>query len=105
MAAIGTAAVQPGNAAVGSAAVYGPMVQTATAAATTIGNKAAADYGAANGPALVPMMAAASKELSDVIRTQIVGKGAKYVVLVNLPDLASSPSAKSQSASSQQLIS
>ncbi|UUZ52499.1 hypothetical protein LP419_24085 [Massilia sp. H-1] len=59
MAAIGTAAVQPGNAAVGSAAVYGPMVQTATAAATTISNKAAADYGAANGPALVPMMAAA----------------------------------------------
>lgn len=104
MAAIGTAAVQPGNAAVGSAAVYGPMVQTATAAATTAGNKAAADYGAANGPALVPMMAAAGKELSDVIRTQIVGKGAKYVVLVNLPDLASSPSAKSQSASSQQLI-
>jgi phospholipase/lecithinase/hemolysin len=104
MAAIGTAAAQPGNLAVGSAAVYGPMVQTATTAATTAGNKAAADYGAANGPALVPMMAQAGKELSDVIRNQIVGKGAKYVVLVNLPDLASSPSAKAQSASSQQLI-
>jgi outer membrane lipase/esterase len=52
----------------------------------------------------VPQMAAAGKELSDVVRNEIVGKGAKYVVLVNLPDLASSPSAKSQSASSQQLI-
>jgi outer membrane lipase/esterase len=103
-AAIGTAAAQAGNLAVGSPTVYGPMVQTATVAATTAGNKAAADYGAANGPALVPMMAQAGKELSDLIRSQIVGKGANYVVLVNLPDLASSPSAKAQSASSQQLI-
>lgn len=107
-AAVGAAAIQPGNSAVASPAVYGPMTVAAQADATAAGNaagaKAGADYGAANGPALVPMMAQAGKELSDVIRNQIVGKGAQYVVLVNLPDLASSPSAKAQSASSQQLI-
>lgn len=96
------------NPALASQAAWGPMTLTAqaeaAAAGATAGTKAGADYAAANGPGLVPMMAAAGKELSDIIRTKIVGKGAKYVVLVNLPDLASSPSAKSQSASSQQLI-
>lgn len=96
------------NPALASQAVWGPMTVTAQAEATAAGNaagaKAGADYAAANGPGLVPMMAAAGKELSDIVRNRIVGKGAKYVVLVNLPDLASSPSAKSQSASSQQLI-
>jgi outer membrane lipase/esterase len=115
-AAVQTASVAPGatqatitGAAVNAAflqgmstdpAVRGPIIQ----AAADAGTEAGADYGAANGPALVPMMAQAGKELSDLIRNEIVGKGAKYVVLVNLPDLASSPSAKAQSASSQQLI-
>jgi len=115
-AAVQTASAAPGatqtsitTAAVGAAflqgmstdpAVRGPIIQ----AAVDAGTKAGADYGTANGPALVPMMAQAGKELSDLIRNQIVGKGAQYVVLVNLPDLASSPSAKAQSASSQQLI-
>lgn len=102
--AVGTAAAQPGNAAVGSAAVYGPMVAQATTAATTAGNTAAANYASANGPALVPQMAQAGSELATLIRNEIVGKGANYVVLNNLPDLAGSPSGKSQSASAQQLI-
>jgi len=106
--AVGTAAVQPGNSAVASPAVYGPMTVAAQADATAAGNaagaKAGADYAAANGPALVPKMAAAGSELANLIRTEIVGKGANYVVLVNLPDLATTPSGKSQSASAQQLI-
>lgn len=106
--AVQTAAVQPGNSAVASPTVYGPMVVTAQTEAATAGaaagTAAALAYGSANGPALVPQMAAAGAELAALIRTEVVGKGANYVVLVNLPDLAGSPSAKSQSASSQQLI-
>ena len=102
--AVETAATQPGNGAVGAEAVYKPMVGLSDAEATAAGNAAAQAYGAANGPALVPVMAQAGKELGDLIRNQIVGKGATHVVVLNLPDLASSPNGKSQPASSQQLI-
>jgi outer membrane lipase/esterase len=102
--AVQTAATQPGNSAVASAAVYGPLVVKAQTEAGAAGTAAATAYGAANGPALVPQMAQAGAELAALVRTQIVGKGAKYVVVNNLPDLAGTPSGKSQSASSQQLI-
>ena len=102
--AIQTAATQPGNSAVASPAVYGPQVAKAQTEATAAGTAAATAYGAANGPALVPQMAQAGAELAALVRTQIVGKGAKYVVVNNLPDLAGTPSGKSQPASSQQLI-
>ncbi|MFL6656921.1 MAG: esterase [Massilia sp.] len=98
--AVQTAAVQPGNSAVGSPTVYGPMVAAAQADATA----AATAYGAANGPALVPQMSAAGLELAALVKNQIVAKGATHVVLINLPDLVSAPSGRSQSASSQQLI-
>lgn len=107
-AAVQAAATQPGNSAVASPAVYGPMVAKAqaeaAAAGTAAGAAAGAAYGAANGPALVPQMAAAGAELANVIRNQIVAKGANYVVLNNLPDLSVAPSSKSQPASTQQLI-
>ena len=99
--AIQTAATQPGNSAVASPAVYGPQVAKAQTEATAAGTAAATAYGAANGPALVPQMAQAGAELAALVRTQIVGKGAKYVVVNNLPDLAGTPSGKSQPASSQ----
>ena len=102
--AVQTAATQPGNSAVASQTVWGPMVAVSQTEATAAGNAAALAYGSANGPALVPMMAQAGKELGDLIRTQIVGKGATHVVVLNLPDLAGSPNGKAQSASSQQLI-
>ena len=110
--AVATAAAQPGNMAVGSPTVYGPMVAQAQTAAATAGAAAGAKagaaagaaYGAANGPAMVPRMAAAAHELADLVRTQIIGKGAKYVVLVNLPDLGGTPSSKAQAASTQTLI-
>jgi phospholipase/lecithinase/hemolysin len=107
--AVATAAAQPGNLAVGSASVYGPMVATATAAATTAGNAAGAAAGSAyaktNGAAqAVFPMGVAGKELATYIKTQVVGKGAKYVAVVNLPDVSSTPSSTSQSADTQGLI-
>jgi outer membrane lipase/esterase len=107
-AAVQAAATQPGNSAVASAAVYGPMVAKAQDAANTAGATAGAAagnaYASANGPALVPAMGVAGAELANLIRTQIIGKGAQYVILNNLPDLASSPSGKAASAAQQQLI-
>lgn len=99
-----TAAVMAGNTAVGSPAVYGPMVATATTAAQTAGAKAGQDYLAANGPKQVPAMADAGIALANIINTEILAKGAKFVVINNLPDVSVSPSARSQSASAQQLI-
>lgn len=95
-----TAAVTAGNTAVASPSVYGPMVATATAA----GTKAGGDYAAANGPALVAAMGKAGAELSNLIKTQIIAKGANYVVVPNLPDLAGSPFAAGADASIQGLI-
>lgn len=95
-----TAAVGAGNTAVASPAVYGPMVATAQAA----GAKAGADYFAANGPKLVPAMAAVAGELVAQIKTQIVGKGANYVVVNNVPDIGTSPFGLSKTADVQALI-
>ena len=101
---IQTAAMQPGNSAVGAVAVYGPLVTRAQTEATAAGNAAATAFGAANGPGLVPQMAQAGAELALLIKDQIVAKGANYVVVNNLPDLAGTPNGKAQSASSQQLL-
>lgn len=111
-AAVGAAAIQPGNAKVADPNVYGPMVAKAQAEATTAGTaagnaaglKAAGEYVAANAPKLVPAMATAGAELAALVKTQIVGNGANYVVVNNLPDLANAPAGKSQDASTQALI-
>jgi outer membrane lipase/esterase len=104
-AGIGAAAVQPGTKIVPSnPATYGAQVSAATADATAAGTAAATAYGAANGPALVPQMGDAGTALAKLVKEEIVAKGATHVVLINLPDLVSAPSGRSQSASSQQLI-
>lgn len=103
-AAIGAAAVQPGNSAVASPAVYGPMVTKATADATAAGAKAGADYATAHGPDLVAAMAQAGTELVALVKTQIIANGANYVVVNNLPDVATTPSGRGQPASTQALI-
>ena len=103
-AAIGAAAVQPGNSAVASAAVYGPMVTKATADAQTAGAKAGADYATAHGPDLVAAMGQAGTELVALVKTQIIGNGANYVVVNNLPDVATTPSGRTKDASTQALI-
>lgn len=103
-AAVGTAARQPGNAAVAQPAVYGPMVAKAQADATAAGAKAGADYAAANGPKLVQDLGTAGAQMAALVKNEILGKGAKYVIVANLPDVASTPAGKSRSADIQQLI-
>jgi outer membrane lipase/esterase len=100
-AAVTTAAQQPGNSAVADKAVYGPMVATAQAAGAAAGLKFASDHGAE----LVASMDAAGKTLGDLVKNEIVAKGANYVVVNNLPDVASTPSGRAQSKETQALIS
>lgn len=112
MTAIGAAAVQPGNAAVGQEAIYGPIVvkaqttaQSAGAAAgAAAGKAAAATYISAHAAELVTAMGVAGAELAGIVKTMIVGKGAKHVVVNNLPDLGGSPAGKKQDPSIQALI-
>jgi len=81
------------------------VVGTATTAANTAGAAAGAAYAKDNGAAeAVLPMGAAAKELAGYIKTQIVGKGANYVAVVNLPDVSSTPSAIVQSPETQGLI-
>lgn len=107
-AAVGAAAIQPGNSVVASLAVYGPMVAAAQAAATTAGQaagaKAGADYAAANGKVAVAAMATAGAELTVLVKTQIIANGATHVVVNNLPDLGTTPYALGASAESQALV-
>ena len=81
-------------------AVSGPIVAKAQADGATAG----ANYGATNGPARVTMMSQAGRELANLVRTQIIGKGANYVVVNNLPNLGGTPLGKSLPASSQTLV-
>jgi phospholipase/lecithinase/hemolysin len=99
-----TAAVVAGNTAVGSQAVWGPMVVKAQADGATAGAKAGADYAALHAPELVQAMATAGTELVALVKGQLVANGAKYVTVNNLPDVSITPSAMAQSTSNQQLI-
>ncbi|HTN67797.1 MAG TPA: esterase, partial [Burkholderiaceae bacterium] len=103
-AAVTAAAVQPGNAAVASPAVYGPMVAKAQADATAAGAAAGAAYINANSPSVVASMATTGAELVAQIKTQIVTKGANRVVVNNLPDVASTPAGLSKDAATKGLI-
>ena len=95
-----TAAVMQGNTAVASPTVYGPMVAKAQAD----GAAAGAAYGTAHGPDLVANMAAVAGQLVTLIKGQIVANGATHVVVNNLPDVANTPFAKAQAASTQALV-
>jgi outer membrane lipase/esterase len=103
-AAVGAAAIQPGNSAVAAPAVYGPMVTKAQTAAATAGAKAGADYAAANGPKLVAAMATAATELTALVKNQVIGKGANFVVVNNLPDIGTTPFAHSLDANTLGLV-
>jgi len=102
------AAVIAGNTAVSSPAVYGPLVAKAQADATVTGNaagaKAGADYAAAQGPLLIASMKQAGTELVALVKDQIIAKGANYVVVNNLPDVAGTPSGLSKDANTKALI-
>ena len=99
------AAVGQGNLAVGQESVYLPMAGAASTEATAAGTLAANNYAAANGPALVPLMADAGTQLGNLIRTEMVAKGATHVVVNNLPDVANTtPIGLAQPASGKQLF-
>ncbi|MYM33813.1 esterase [Duganella sp. FT94W] len=101
-AAIGTAAAQPGNSAVvANSATY---IAKATADATAAGQKAGAAYASANGPALVTAMATAGTDLVALVKNQLLANGANYVVVNNLPDIATTPSGRTKDASTRALI-
>jgi phospholipase/lecithinase/hemolysin len=98
------AAVAAGNTAAAQASVYGPMVDKARADANAAGDQAGANYLTANAAGVVAAMATAGAELATIVKTQIVAKGANYVLVNNLPDVASTPAGKSKSAAVQGLI-
>lgn len=98
-------------AAVGAAARLGATLADAQAAAaaagtaaTAAGTRAGNEYAAAQGPILVAALGRAGAEMAALVKTQIVAKGANYVVVNNLPDIASTPSGKAQTAEIQALI-
>jgi phospholipase/lecithinase/hemolysin len=76
------------NTAVANAAAIGAA---AGAAGTAAGNAYAGTTGAAKA---VAGMTTAGTTLAGYIKDQIVGKGAKYVVVVNVPDVSRTPDAQ-----------
>jgi outer membrane lipase/esterase len=74
------------------------QLATIDAAASAGGDTAVASIAA------VVAMGTAGTELAAYIKNQIVGKGARYVTVINLPDVSKSPFALSQSAQTQVLI-
>lgn len=93
-AGITAAASQPGNAAVADPSVYGPMVATATSAATTAGNAAGAQYAATTGASIaVAAMVTSATELSNSVK-DMLRKGATRIVVSNLPDVSLTPYAR-----------
>ena len=68
------------------------------------GAKAGAAYAAQQGPVLVGALGKAGAELAAIVKAELVAKGANYVVVNNLPDVAGTPSGKAQGADIQALI-
>jgi outer membrane lipase/esterase len=110
--AVGTGMVQPGSTELQDPLVRGSIVVKAKttaeaaglAAGLIAGQKAGAEYAAAQAPGMVTAMGVAGAELAGIVKTMIVGKGANYVVVNNLPDLGGSPAGKAQDAATQTLI-
>ncbi len=96
------AAVQAGN--INAAASVATVVEAATKAAAAAGAKAGEDYVTAQAPALVAALATAGAELAALVKAQIIGNGANYVVVNNLPDVASTPAGLSRDVNVRALI-
>jgi outer membrane lipase/esterase len=95
-----TAAAQQGNTDILVPANQAALVATVSAAAT----KAGTDYSAAHSADLVKALGTAGAELAALVKAQIIGKGANYVVVNNLPDVSIAPSVLVQSADTQKLV-
>jgi len=116
IAAAATAEAQKGSAAeaiIGAAirAAVGAGNTAAAANAAAIGAKAGADaqaaglkYSADHGADAVKALGTAGAELAVLVKTQILAKGANYVVVNNLPDVSIAPSVLAQSTDTQKLV-
>lgn len=74
------------------------------ALSSTVGASAGAAYAKANAQTYVDAMGTAGTELASYVNNMILAKGAKYVVVVNMPDLSKTPDALKQSADTQTLL-
>lgn len=97
-----TAAVQAGNTT--AAATIAATVDTATKAATAAGAQAGTDYVTAQAPAMIAALATAGAEAATLVKSQLIGNGANYVVVNNLPDVASTPAGLARDANVRALI-
>ena len=93
------------NAAVMAAISQGATRDAAVAAATkagadakAVGAKEAVNYATIHGQELVDALGAAGAQKADIVKNEIVGKGAKYVIVNNLPDVANTPSGRANPA-------
>jgi outer membrane lipase/esterase len=84
---------------------------TAAANATAIGTQAGAaataaglKYSSDHAAELVTALGTAGAQLAALVKSQIVAKGAGYVVVNNLPDVSIAPSVLSESADTQKLV-
>lgn len=109
--ATATSIVTAAATAAGTHAFLNGYTNTAVANAAAIGAAAGADgaaagaaYATLHGPDLVVAMGTAGAELAIAINTQIVAKGAKYVAVLNLPDVSLTPASRAQSVETQGLI-
>jgi outer membrane lipase/esterase len=94
-----SAAAGGGAAAVGAAIAAG--WDTATQNAVAAGGAGAVQAAAT---AAVTSMGVAGAQLAGLVKTQIIANGAKYVVVVNLPDVSQTPSAAAADAQTKGLI-
>lgn len=88
----------------GSNDVLAELEALAAGAAAAGSAEAASNYLLANAPLAIARVARAAEELSVLVRTQVVGKGANHVVVNNVPDIAATPLGQGQSASLRQLL-
>jgi len=93
------------NAGVGVAMSQGATQAAAVVAATkagtdatAAGTKAAGEYATANAATLVGELGKAGAELAGIVKSQLLAKGANYVIVNNLPDVANTPSGRAQPA-------
>ncbi|MBC3880536.1 SGNH/GDSL hydrolase family protein [Undibacterium sp. LX40W] len=70
----------------------------------TVGAAAGAAYASANAQTYVDAIGTAGTELAGYVKNLVLAKGAKYVVVVNMPDMSKTPAALSQSKDSQTLL-
>jgi outer membrane lipase/esterase len=86
-----SAAVRAGNTSVATPAGSGPVIAAAQSAATIAGKTAASQYAATTGAGIaLSGMVTAATELSDLVK-YMVSKGAKHIVVTNLPDVSQTP--------------